>query len=343
MRHDRCESRTSAATVAVVIPCYRCSDKIFPVIEAIGPEVSQIWVVDDCCPQRTGRLVQDRATDPRVRVLFNERNLGVGGAVIAGYRAALTYGADIVVKIDGDGQMDPRLVPDLIAPLLSGEADYAKGNRFHSLYNVRTMPRVRLFGNAVLSFATKLSSGYWSVFDPTNGFTAAHIAALGQLELRNISERYFFESDMLVNLGGIRAVVIDVPMEAVYADEESNLRVRSVALEFLVRNIRELAKRMVYSYFLRDFNIASLEMVGGIILTTFGLIFGAWKWMESVHTAVTASTGTVILATLPILMGFQLLLGFVSYDISNEPTKPLQRIPPRRKQRPETRESEERS
>jgi dolichol-phosphate mannosyltransferase len=97
---------------------------------------------------------------------------------MAGYRAAMSNGADILVKVDGDGQISPRLIPLLIAPLLRGEADYAKGNRFYSIYNIRQMPRTRLFGNAVLSFLTKLSSGYWSIFDPTNGFTAVHVAAL---------------------------------------------------------------------------------------------------------------------------------------------------------------------
>ena len=134
--------------------------------------------------------------------------------------------------------MDARLFPTLIAPIAHGIADYTKGNRFYSLYNVKDMPKVRLFGNSTLSFLTKLSSGYWKIFDPTNGFTAIHASALKQLEFTNISGRYFFESDMLINLGNIRAVVYDVPMQAFYGSEKSGLRPHRVAPEFLRKHIR---------------------------------------------------------------------------------------------------------
>lgn len=318
----------AAPIIAAVVPSFRVTDRILDVLAAIGPECSQIWVVDDCCPDGSGRLVAERATDPRVRVIFNERNEGVGGAVIAGYRAALAEGADIIVKIDGDGQMDPRLVPALIAPLLRGEADYAKGNRFYSVHNVRTMPRARLLGNAVLSLVTKLSSGYWSVFDPTNGFTAVHAAAVERINLAEVSKRYFFESDMLVKLGGVRAAVIDVPMAAVYRGERSSLRIRSVVPEFLYRHARAFLARILYLYFLRDFSVASLELVWGLLLTAFGVIFGVWHWVVSLQSGITASAGTVLLAALPVLLGVQLLLNFLGYDIANEPRIPLQRIAP---------------
>lgn len=310
--------------VAVVVPCYRVRSHVLDVIGGIGEEVSIILAVDDKCPEQSGDFVEQNVTDPRVRVIRNEVNLGVGGAVMNGYRAALEAGADIVVKIDGDGQMDPRLIPRFIAPLIAKEADYTKGNRFYSVYNVRSMPAVRLWGNAILSFMTKLSSGYWSVFDPTNGYTAIHAVALRQLELRNISERYFFESDMLANLGGIRAVVRDVPMEAAYGEEKSNLRVRSVMPEFLAKHARQTVRRILYNYFMRDFNLMSLHLVFGAVLLVFGIGFGAVEWVRSVHSGVAATTGSVMLAVLPIIVGFQLLLSFVGYDISNEPKTPLQ-------------------
>ncbi len=312
--------------IAVVIPCYRVKAHILDVITQIGPEVSLIFAVDDACPDNSGDHIEAQCKDPRLTVLRHEKNKGVGGAVITGYQAALAAGADIVVKVDGDGQMDPALVPVISRPVLEGRADYSKGNRFHSVWNVRQMPAVRLFGNAGLSFLTKISSGYWSIFDPTNGYTAIHSEALKRLEFSNISERYFFESDMLINLGNIRAVVADVPMEARYADEQSHLKISQVLGQFLTKNLRELMKRILYTYFMRDFSLASAQLLIGALLMGFGVIFGGFEWIHSTSTGATASTGTVMIATLPIILGFQLLLGFLGFDMTNEPKQPIQPV-----------------
>lgn len=317
------------ANLAVVVPCFRVRSHILDVISKIGPEVTSIFVVDDCCPEGTGSYVEEMVADPRVKVLYHEENKGVGGAVITGYRAALACNSDIVVKVDGDGQMDPALIPSIIRPILNGRADYAKGNRFHSVYNVRQMPGTRLFGNAVLSFMTKISSGYWSIFDPTNGFTAIDRQALIELPLQNINERYFFESDMLINLGNIRAVVKDVPMEARYEDEESNLKIGAVIGQFFGSNLKETFKRMVYTYFMRDFSLASAQFAMGIIFLLFGAAFGTYHWYLSSASGEAASTGTVMIATLPVILGFQLLLSFLGFDMGNEPKEPLGENPSR--------------
>lgn len=319
---------TNRARIAVVIPCFRVGMRVSEVIARIGPEVSHIFAVDDACPERSGDLIEQNCSDPRVRVLRHEANKGVGGAVLTGYSAALDMDCDVVVKLDGDGQMDPALILEIARPVLEGSADYAKGNRFYSLWNVRQMPGIRLFGNAALSFLTKLSSGYWSIFDPTNGFTAVHAAALRRLEFANISERYFFETSMLINLGNVRAVVRDVPMEAIYADEQSNLRISQAMGEFLHHNLRELGKRLLYTYFLRDFSLASAQLLAGSAMMLLGVLFGIWGWYESIHTGSPATTGTVMLAVLPIILGFQLLLAFLGFDMANEPRVPVQPIAP---------------
>lgn len=310
--------------LGVVIPCYRVRDHVVDVIARIGPEIERIYVIDDACPDASGMHVEGAVRDPRVRVLRHDANKGVGGAVITGYRAALADGIDIVVKVDGDGQMDPALIPVLVQPILAGRADYAKGNRFHSVYNVRQMPAARLLGNAALSFLTKISSGYWSLFDPTNGFTAIHREALARIELANLSERYFFESDMLINLGNVRAVVRDVAMEAYYADEKSNLKIGAVAGQFFGTHLRETCKRVLYTYFLRDFSLASAQLLLGVAMLLFGAIFGGWQWIASIDSGEPASTGTVMVATLPVLLGFQLVLSFLGFDMANEPRDTLQ-------------------
>ena len=177
--------------IAVVIPCYKTRKHILGVISKIGAEVFRIYVVDDCCPDNSGEFVLENCKDDRVYVIRNSKNLGVGGAVMVGYKAAIKDDADIIVKVDGDGQMDPSLIPDFVAPIQSGEADYTKGNRFFDLEVIRAMPKVRLFGNAVLSFMTKLSSGYWDLFDPTNGYIAIHVDVARHLPFEKISRRIF--------------------------------------------------------------------------------------------------------------------------------------------------------
>lgn len=312
--------------IAVIIPCYRVTNHVLDVIAKIGLEVSIIFVVDDCCPENSGDFVKESCTDDRVIVLHNPRNQGVGGAVMTGYKAAIEAGADIIVKIDGDGQMDPSLIPDFIEPILTGEADYTKGNRFFYLEEIRAMPKVRLFGNAVLSFMTKLSSGYWDLFDPTNGYTAIHADVARHLPFEKISHRYFFETDMLFRLNTLRAVVVDVPMDAHYGDEVSNLKVSKIVGEFLIKHIRNFLKRIFYNYYLRDMSLGSIELPLGLLLLLFGIGFGICHWMNSFQEGIATPVGTVMLAMLPVLMGFQLVLAFLSYDISNVPRRSLHKL-----------------
>lgn len=309
--------------IAVVIPCYKVSAHICDLIQVIGEEVSAIFIVDDCCPEKCGSLVEHTCADPRARVIYHAVNQGVGGAVISGYRAAIESGAEIIVKLDGDGQMDPGLIPAFVAPLLAGEADYTKGNRFYDLEKVRAMPKGRIFGNAVLSFMTKLSSGYWDLFDPTNGYTAIHADVVRHLPLEKISRRYFFETDMLFRLNTIRAVVVDVPMCARYADEVSNLKVSRIIGEFLFKHARNFCKRIFYNYYLRDLSLASIELPLGLVLLVSGAAYGGYHWFESARAGVTTPAGTVMLAALPILMGSQLILAVLGYDISTVPRRPI--------------------
>jgi glycosyltransferase involved in cell wall biosynthesis len=311
-------------TIAVVVPCFRVSRQIMDVLGRIGDEVDRIFVVDDSCPEYTGDVVERECTDPRVVVVRHPLNLGVGGAVVTGYRAALEEGADIVVKVDGDGQMDPAFLPTIVRDIVAGRADYTKGNRFYDLDLLRGMPKVRLFGNAMLSLVNKVASGYWDVMDPTNGYTAIHRTALSRLPLDKLDRGYFFESDMLFRLSTIRAVVRDVPMAARYDDEPSSLRIGRVAVSFPVKYLRAAAKRMFYSYFLRDFNAASLQFVLAAVIGVAGIAFGIVKWMESRMTGIPATAGTVMLAALPTLIAIQLLLSALHYDIGNVPREPLQ-------------------
>lgn len=325
----------ASVRIAVVIPSYKVRRHILGVIEAIGPEVERIYVVDDRCPDGSGRFVEETCKDPRVVVLYHETNQGVGGAVMTGYRAAAADGFGIAVKIDGDGQMDPALLPMFVAPILDGRADYTKGNRFYDLSQIQRMPRIRLIGNAGLSILSKLSTGYWNTFDPTNGYTAIDTRLVAHLPLDRISRRYFFETDILFRLNIARAAVMDIPMDAVYADEESNLKISKIFGEFLGKHLRNFCKRIFYNYFLRDMSAASLELAFGSALIAFGLVYGSWQWATSMRLGVATPAGSVMLAALPVIVGLQFLLAFVSYDVSSVPSRAIAPLLPVKSRRGE--------
>ena len=185
------------------------------------------------------------------------------------------------------------------------------------------MPPLRLFGNAALSFLTKLSSGYWNLFDPTNGFTAIHAEAARHLPFSKISNRYFFETDILFRLNTLQAVVIDVPMDASYGDEVSNLKISKVATEFMAKHVRNFIKRIFYNYYLRNMSLASVELPLGILLSGFGIIYGGMHWIASAHAGVETPVGTIMLAVTTLLIGMQLVLAFLANDIASVPTRPL--------------------
>ncbi len=309
--------------IAVVIPCFRVKAHIAGVIAAIGPEVEAIYCVDDACPEDSGGFIEREIRDPRVRVLRHPENQGVGGAVMTGYRQAATDGARVVVKIDGDGQMDPRLLPRFAAPILRGEADYTKGNRFYDLRNISAMPGLRIFGNAALSFMAKFSTGYWDLFDPTNGYTAIAVDVARLLPLEKVSRRYFFETDLLFRLNTVRALVVDIPMDARYGDEVSGLKISRILGEFAFKHARNYFKRLIYNYFLRNLSAASLELIAALVLLTFGLVFGAGHWWSSARDGVATPVGTIMIATVALVSGLQFLLAFLSFDVASVPRRAL--------------------
>lgn len=310
-------------SIAVVIPCYKIKNHILEVIQAMGPEIEKIYCVDDGCPDSSGQFIKEQNQDPRVILLKHPYNQGVGAAVLTGYRVAIENGHDIIVKVDGDGQMDPRFIPKLIQPILNNQADYTKANRFYNLEFIKEMPMLRKIGNAALSFMSKFSTGYWDIFDPTNGFTAIHAKVAKELEFQKIYKRFFFETDILFRLNIIRAVVQDVPCKAHYGSEKSNLKISVAITTFLAGHCRNFIKRIIYNYFLRNFTIGSLEILLAVILIPIGIGIGSYGWYDSVSSQQVASSGTVMTAALPIIIGFYALLTFFNQDIQHVPRIPL--------------------
>jgi glycosyltransferase involved in cell wall biosynthesis len=309
------------AGVWLVVPCYKVRSKILDVIAKTPSWIEGIVCVDDACPEGSGDFIEANTRDPRVSVVRLPQNQGVGGATLAGYREAAARGGQVLVKVDGDDQMDLAYVSHLVAPILLGEADYAKGNRFTSVSHLTTMPQVRVFGNAALSFAAKLSTGYWNIFDPTNGFTAIEGQVAKMILEKRVSRRFFFETDLLYHLGTLRAVVRDVPMPARYADEVSNLRIGAIVGPFALKHMKNFFQRMLGQYFVRDFHAASLELVFGVIFILFGLGYAA-RYVSTPHTQA-ASAGVVMAAALPVILGAQLLMQALNFDVLNVPTRPI--------------------
>jgi glycosyltransferase involved in cell wall biosynthesis len=305
-------------SVAVAIPAFRAESTIAAVVGSLSEFVDHIVVVDDASPDETSRALASVA-DPRLIAIRHEKNLGVGGAMKTAFQRCLELGVDVVVKIDSDGQMDPAQLGPLLDALVDTGCDYAKGNRFLDAHALRAMPRVRLWGNLGLSFLTKIASGYWHIFDPQNGYVAIRATALNRLDLESISNDYFFENDMLVQLNIIEGRVVDVPMPARYGDERSSMRIRTVLRRFPLRLIDRLGKRIWRRYVVRDFSPVALFLFLGAPLFLAGIGFGVWAWYESYMTGVVSSTGRVMLSVLPIVIGFQLILQAVLLDINSSP------------------------
>lgn len=310
--------------IAAVIPCFRVEQEIQAVLQGIPKYVRHIIVVDDASPDSTSTIATTLAKkDKRIIVLRHETNQGVGGAMSTGFRKALELGAQVVVKVDGDGQMDTRRMTDLIAPLLHGQADYTKGNRFRDFVSLQQMPLVRRVGNMGLAFLSKVATGYWNLFDPTNGFVAIRSEVLAQLPLDRIDRSYYFETSMLANLYLLGAVVKDVPMPARYQSEVSNMLLHRILFQFPVKLFGTFVRRLLLKNYIYDFTMGSVYLLVGLPLLAFGLIFGILKWIHYASLRIPAPTGTVMLPTLSVLLGIQLLLSAIEIDLRSVPKEPL--------------------
>ncbi len=310
--------------IVTVIPAYCVERDIESVISGIPAYIKHIIVVDDASPDSSADLVTAAAQkDSRITLIRHSQNQGVGGAMISGLRKAFELGAQIVIKLDGDGHMDSIHLQALITPLIEGKADYVKGNRFRDFQSLQQMPLVRRLGNLGLSFLTKAATGYWNIFDPTNGFFAIRTEILAQLPFDQLDRRYFFETSMLANLYLLNAFILDVPIPARYRGENSNLSIRRVLFEFPIKLTRTLLRRIILKYFLFDFSMASVYLLTGIPLLLFGLIFGITKWIQYANIGIAAPTGTVMIPTLSLILGIQILLSAIEIDMNSTPRQPL--------------------
>lgn len=313
--------------IAVIIPCYKVKSQIGRVIEKLPLNlINDVFVIDDCCPEESGKFVENLIKEKKllnIIVIKNKTNLGVGGATKRGFLEALRNKNDIAIKLDGDDQMDPKNIEKLIKPLISENYDYAKGNRFFNLEDLKSMPTVRIFGNSILGFLCKFSTGYWNIFDPTNGFIAINLKVLKIIPLEKISNSYFFEIDLLFRLCTIKARVIDIPMTSIYQDEKSNLKISKVIFEFSRKLFINFIKRILYNYYLRNLTVASIELPLGLFMLISGSVYGYRNFKIYDSLSEQTPLGIIMLSTLLIILGTQFLLSFLHYDTDSYPKEPL--------------------
>ena len=305
--------------IIAVMPCYKSSEIAPLIAKDVIKFVDKLICVDDFCPDSTGEKVRNFVRSDKLDFIFHDFNKGIGGAMKRGYSYALKFEPEIIIKIDSDGQMDPYLIPKLIEPIIKGSYELTKGNRFTNPKSIRKMPLIRLIGNVGLGFITKLSTGYWELFDPTNGFIALRSEVLNEISLEKVDNGYFFETDLLFRCSLSNILISEIAMEAVYANEKSNLNPLKEFFRFLYKHINIFFKRFTYQYFLLDFNPGSLRLCLGFILGVFSLFIGIRSFTYYGSQNLETPLGIQILFLATSLICNQLVISFIYYDVSQKP------------------------
>jgi len=305
--------------IGVIVPTYKAKKTILSVISGLPDWVDHIIIVDDACPENTGAYVEAQNTDPRLTVIILDENLGVGGATLTGFEKALGIGCTVMVKMDSDDQHDPKFLRPLVTSLTNSGAGYSKGSRFLHPGDIGNMPRSRIFLNSILSITNKFASGYYSITDPTNGFVAIRADIFAKLDREKIVKRYFFESDMLYHLTLFRVPAVDVATHVRYNDEESGLKFRDEALNFMFGNIRNFFRRIWLRHFLLNFSLPAIYLIFSTLFMITALIWGGTQWYKSISTGIQATPGTVMIPALLIIISINMITSFFVLDVNDEP------------------------
>jgi glycosyltransferase involved in cell wall biosynthesis len=303
-------------TVAVVVPAYDEETLVATTIRGVPDFVDRIYVVDDASRDGTAEAARS-AGDPRVEVLTHDQNSGVGAAIVTGYERALKDGVDVACVMAADNQMDPGDLEKIALPVARGEVDYAKANRLISGEAWQVIPRSRYLGNAMLSFLTKIASGYWHVADSQSGYTAASRDILQQLDLDRIYRSYGFPNDMLVHLNVWNARVRDIPSRPVYGvGERSGIKIRKVVPRISWLLVKGFFWRMREKYVIRDFHPLVFFYAFGFLMTFLGLALGILEVVLR-FMGNEVSVGTVVLVALLLIFGSQFTLFAMWFDMES--------------------------
>ena len=302
--------------VAVVVPAYNEEKLIGKVLKTMPAFVDHVVVVDDASSDRTGETVKEyQKEDSRIIYLRLKRNEGVGGAIVTGYKWARDHEVDISAVMAGDAQMDPRDLPRLLDPLIKGEVDYSKGNRLFTGKAWRIIPKARYFGNAILSFLTKIASGYWHVADSQSGYTAVALRVLKTLDLDGIYKRYGMPNDLLVKLNVFQFKVRDIPINPIYGvGEKSYMKIYKIIFTLSFLLVKLFFWRLKEKYIIRDFHPLVLFYLLGFLLTPIGILFGGYLLFYRFFVGTVAPTSALFAAFFAI-SGLQSLFFAMWFDM----------------------------
>ena len=304
-------------TIAVVIPAYNEENLIGRVIDTLPDYVDRVIIVDDCSKDRTVEIVGERsAKDNRIDLVRHERNSGVGAAIVSGYQRAIELSVDVSVVMAGDAQMDPTDLPAILDPVVSGRADYTKGNRLFSGESWQLIPKARYIGNSALSFLTKIASGYWHVADSQTGYTAISSVALRRINLERVYPRYGVPNDLLVRLNASGCRVAEVPIKPIYnVGERSGIKIWRVVPTISWLLTRMFFWRLFQKYVIRDFHPLVFFYLAGLTMLPIGLLLGCVILVVNSTGPPYLPIGWIILCALLCISGSQSLFFAMWFDM----------------------------
>lgn len=314
LQEDHEKTLFRAYKIGVVVPAYNEELLIQETIDGIPDYVDRIYVINDCSSDRTGEII-DQMTDLRVVPIHHEVNMGVGAAIINGYKYALADEMDLVAVMAGDNQMDPAQLPRLLFPIIEGKADYTKGNRLLSKEMRTGMSTWRAFGNGILTLITKIGSGYWHITDPQNGYTVISREALEALDLDSVYTYYGYCNDLLIKLNALGLQTIDVSMPARYGREKSTIRYGTYIKKVAPMIFRGFLWRLGMKYIVLDFHPLVLFYIASMVLVPVGFLFGLWIVLQKLVFQAHVSANYPLLDVFISLMGMQLLLFAMFFDM----------------------------
>src|ERR671932_1180763 len=303
-------------SVGVVVPAHNEEHLLPETVAGIPAFVDTIIVVDDASTDRTLEVARS-LPDGRVEVIAHERNEGVGGAIITGYKRALELRLDVTCVMAADNQMDPADLETMVRAVALDHVDYAKANRLFTGQAWELIPRYRYLGNAVLSLLTKVASGYWHIADSQSGYTVLSLRSLELLDLDRVYRRYGFPNDMLVHLNVIDARVRDFPSRPIYGvGERSGIRLRKVVPRISWLLLKGFFWRMKEKYVIRDFHPLVFFYFLGILMGLLGLALGITEIvLRALGNQITAAT--VVLVALLLIFGSQFTLFAMWFDMES--------------------------
>lgn len=305
--------------IAVSIPCYNEERFIRKTIIGLPKYIDTIYITDDFSKDKSKEIILTLAKkNKKINFVQNNKNTGNGYSVLRGLKQASKDNQDIVCIFAGDNQMDSKYLTLLLDECINNNVDLVKGNRFAHLNELKKMPKIRIVGNIIITLIAKIATGYWSMADPLNGYTALKIKTFKNIDSAQIALRYDYEASLLIQLSLVNAKIKDISIPAKYGEEKSDIKLIKDSFKILATFTKGFFKRLFIKYTLTSLNPIALFYFCGIFLSLFGSFFGLYVAINSIGPK-SATTATVMLSVIPFIIGVQFILQAIILDIQAEP------------------------